>query len=271
MIPLVILDLDGTLIGSDGQVQACVWEELEKLRQHGVRLAVCTGRPAAGVARKVAARLAPTTPHIFQSGAVVAYPQGETLMVSALTEAITRQLIAQARELGYVLELYTPTTLFVERKTHISEAHANMIGVTAIVRDLQEVAAQEPVVRAQWVVTPEQLPAISHQPLAGVEMSLATASALKETYFVSVTKAGVSKGSALRFLADTLKLELVHAMAIGDSSGDIAMLDLVGYPVVMANSPEELKKRYAIIAGDVDDCGVIPALQRALQDDADAP
>ncbi len=265
MIPLVVLDLDGTLIGSSGQVLDCVWETVEKLRVAGVKMAVCTGRPCGGVAQRVAQRLGPNNPHVFQSGAVVAYPDGKTLQVSALREINTKRLIEHARKLSFVLELYTPNEMFVERKTTMSEAHAKMIGINAIVRDLSDVAANEPVVRAQWVLTAEQLEQAADLQLEGAQLSTATSPALKDVYFVSVTQKGVSKGSAVRHLTDILKVKLANTMAVGDSAGDLPMLELVGHPVIMGNAEEDIKARFTHIAGNVDDCGVVPVLKKSLE------
>ena len=264
MIPLVLLDIDGTLIGSSGGVKDCVWEAAEKARAGGVKLAVCTGRPCAGVAQRVAQRLGPNTPHIFQSGALLAYGSGETLQAFALKEALTKGLIEHARSRSLVLELYTPNALFVERKTPLSEAHAKMIGVTAIVHDLNDVAENEPVVRAQWVLRTNQLDAAESFAPAGLQFSQATSPMMPDTLFVSITRKGVSKGAATRELADTLKVSLEDVMGVGDSTGDLPMLELVGYPVVMGNAPEKMRSRFERVVGEVDDCGVVAALEAAL-------
>lgn len=265
MIPLVVLDLDGTVIGSEGIVKPCVYEAAQRYREAGGAVAVCTGRPNAGVAQKVAARLGPSTPHAFQNGAVVCYPDGDPLRVAALREAATLALVEKARELGAVLELYTPTTLYVERKTEMSEAHAKMIGVGAIVSDLQEVAQTEPVVRAQWVVTPAQRALVEALVIEGVQGSVATSPALPGAYFISVTQAGVSKASAVQQLAEAHKVDLRDVMAVGDSEGDVPMLDAVGHPVVMENAPASVRARYDTVAGSVEACGVAGALEEALR------
>ena len=80
------------------------------------------------------------------------------MQVYALKDANTERLIEHARDHGLTLELYSPNALFVERKTPLSEAHAKMLGMNAIVRDLFDVMENEPVVRAQWVVSGEQAP-----------------------------------------------------------------------------------------------------------------
>ena len=265
MIPLVVLDMDGVLVGESGHVRDCVWGAVDRVRAAGVKLAVCTGRPCGGMAQRIAARLGPNNPHIFQSGALIAYPNGEAVRVSALKEAATRKLIDYARQRSFVLELYTPNSMFVERRTPMSEEHSKMIGVHAIVRDLAEVAANEPVVRGQWVLTPEQFPVAMGLEVEGVTKSPASSPALKDTYFISVTQAGVSKGSAVKQLSESLRVKLENVMAVGDSEGDLPMLELVGHPIVMGNAEPKLKRRYPAVAGHVEDCGVVTALDKALK------
>lgn len=264
MIPLIVLDLDGTIIGADGGVRQCVWEAVERVQAAGVKLSACTGRPAAGVALKVAKQLGPRNPHVFQSGALVSDPTGDSLHVAALREAVVLELVEHARELGFALELYTPTTLYVERKTALTEAHAKMIGVNALVRDLREVARIEPVVRGQWVVKLEERAAVEGLSLAGGQLSYATSPALPDTAFVSVTRKGVSKGSAVKLLAEAVGVDLEDVMAIGDSEGDLPLLEAVGHPLVMANASEQLRDRFPTLSQGVEECGAVEALERAI-------
>lgn len=263
MIPLVLLDLDGTVIGSSGQVLPCVWAAVDKLKLAGVRLAVCTGRPRVGVAKRVAERLGPTTPHIFQNGAMTAYADGDTVQLHALKEASTRALIAHARAHNLALEIYTPNALYIERRTPLSEAHEKLIGANAIVRNLGDVAANEPVVRAQWVVNEEQEALALAAQATGVQIATAVSPALKGTAFISVTSQGVSKGSAVRALIASQRLKPENVMAVGDTTGDLPMLEAVGHPVVMADAPASLRERFYTV-GKVDECGVVEALERAL-------
>ena len=264
MIALIFLDLDGTIIGADGTTADCVWEAAGRAREAGIRLSACTGRPGLGVAQRISKRLSPTTPHIFQNGAVIAYPDGELLQVTGLKETATRALIERARDLGLVLELYTPTSLYVERKTDISEAHSKLIGITALVSDLNDIAASEPVIRAQWVIECKHLGEVRNVDVEETQTGVATSPAMADTYFVSVTKAGVSKGSAVQQLTRILKVDPEQAMAIGDSIGDLSMLEAVGFPVVMGGAPEELKERFPTIVPDVENCGAAVALGQAL-------
>lgn len=264
MIPLVVLDLDGTVIGSDGQVRQCVWEAAARACEAGVKVAVCTGRPAFGVALRIAERLGPDNPHVFQSGAHVGYPDGRTIQVTALREADVRALIATARSEGAVLELYTPSELFVERRTTLSERHAKLLGVTAIVRDLEDVAAREPVVRAQWVAPLGEHEALLEGIPEGITAATATSPALPGIAFVNMTRAGTSKASALAALAKHLRVPLKDVMAVGDSENDVPMLDIVGHPRVVANGAPAVLARYERVVPSVEECGAAEALDEAI-------
>lgn len=61
--PATFLDLDGTLVGHTGEVAPEVWSALDKARDSGLVLSVCTGRPSGGIASVIAQRIGPQGPH----------------------------------------------------------------------------------------------------------------------------------------------------------------------------------------------------------------
>src|SRR5699024_2320262 len=264
MLSLVIVDLDGTMIGKSGQVLPCVWQGVDRLLEAGVKLAVCTGRPGMGVALRVAERIGPRNPHIFNNGALVTYVDGDTPHAAALTASDVLDLISHARRLGFILELYTPGGLYIERNNEWSEQHAALLGVDFTVRDLRSVLEDEPVVRAQWMLPAERREEVEKISSPDTELSYATSPAMPGVGFVSVTRSGTDKGSAVRHLAEAMRIPLADIMAIGDSEGDAPMLDAVGHPVLMANATPAIKDRYDAVAGDVENCGVVAAFEEAL-------
>lgn len=264
MLPLVILDLDGTIIGSSGQVLPCVWQGVDRLLAAGVKLAVCTGRPNSGLGLRIAERIGARNPHAFNSGALVTYIDGDTQHVAALKEASAAELVRQSRQLGHALEIYTPGGLYIERNNEYSEQHAALLGVNFTVSDLAQVIRDEPVVRAQWVLPEERRSEVEQLEIPETQQAFATSPGMPGVGFISVTRAGTDKGSAVRHLAEALRVPLNDVMAIGDSEGDVPMLDVVGHPVVMGNASEELKQRYGAVAGEVDNCGVLAAFEEAL-------
>jgi hydroxymethylpyrimidine pyrophosphatase-like HAD family hydrolase len=95
-------------------------------------------------------------------------------------------------------------------------------------------------------------------------MAPAQSEALPGDAFISVTRQGVNKGSAVRFVAQHLGLDLARCAAIGDSFGDLAMLEAVAHPRVMAAAPEALRSRF-INVPDVEHHGARDAIDDLLK------
>ena len=268
MLDLVLLDVDGTLVGSSGFVMDCVWQATDKALEKGLVMSVCTGRPGGGIANKIAERIGPKHPHIFNNGAVISFANGDPLKVYGLKESQSRQFINFARENNLSLELYTPHELYVEKHTDLTEKHHRVLGINGIIRDLEDVIENEPVVRAQWVIPTGALDKVLALEVEGVDNNSATSPTMEGTTFVSITQTGVSKGSALLELAAYFETTPDRVMAIGDSTGDEPMLKVAGHPRVMENSPETLLENYPVIP-HVENCGIVTALGEALSfDDA---
>src|SRR5688572_11767765 len=69
VLPLICLDVDGTLVGSTGSPSDELWTAAERARGRGQRLTLCTARLAAGATRDWAEQLDPDGWHVFHTGA----------------------------------------------------------------------------------------------------------------------------------------------------------------------------------------------------------
>lgn len=135
MVGLVCIDVDGTLVGTGGVVHERVWAAAERVRARGIRLAVCSGRPAFGLARGYAERLDGDAWHVFQNGAsVVHLPSGDSRSRPLPSDAVA-ELVARSRATGRPLELYTDTDYAVESKAPRAPRHAALLGVPYRPRD----------------------------------------------------------------------------------------------------------------------------------------
>lgn len=129
MIELICVDVDGTLVGSSGDVAAEVWPAVERARAAGARLVICSGRPAFGLTRELAERLDPEGWHVFQNGAsIVHLPSGRSRSGHVPRKSVQR-LMDRARRTGRILELYTDTEYAVESTDGRAGRHAGLLGV----------------------------------------------------------------------------------------------------------------------------------------------
>jgi Cof subfamily protein (haloacid dehalogenase superfamily) len=263
MIELICVDVDGTLVGSSGDVLPAVWEAVERARDRGARLAICSGRPAFGLARELAARLDPEGWHVFQNGAsVVHLPSGDTRSTTLPREAVER-LVARARETGRTLELYSDTGYTVESTGERAVRHAGLLGVPFRPRDL--LSLEGGVVRAQWLLSHAEEPAVLVEPHEGLALSPSTSPVMPDTAFISITVPGLDKATAVRAVAAEYGIPLERVMMVGDGANDAGVMRVVGVPVAMGNSEPEILALSRHHVSHVDRGGLIEALDLAAR------
>jgi Cof subfamily protein (haloacid dehalogenase superfamily) len=263
MLPLVMLDIDGTLLGSKSSVSPALLAKVSEVRELGMHLAVCTGRISAGLGLEIAAQLDTEIPHVFHNGAVLAQADGTVFAAETFPKKSAAALLEHARNENLLLEFYSASQYFIERDSELSRMHAELLQLDPVITDLDEVLANETIVRAQWTLYKDDFARAQQLELPEVQLYTARAGHRDDVIFASITKADVSKGAATRALAEHLGFNLKRVMGIGDSEGDTPYLDIVGYPRVMANGDDSIKAKYAVVPA-VDDDGVVTALEQAL-------
>jgi HAD superfamily hydrolase (TIGR01484 family) len=246
--PAVFLDLDGTIIGADGVIPAGVLAAVGEAHERGVAVVVATGRACSGRAQQAAERLSPGTPHVFQAGAVISYPDGSVYKAFMPPRAALHELRCLAREQRLELELYTPGGLYAAEITPAVARHAAVLGVEPQAVNLEQLIETAPVIRAALLLDRSDEERVRQLIPAGLGMHVAYAPAAPDLALVSVTDGPVSKGHAIRYLARQHGLDLRRSVAVGDSPIDRSMLDEVGLPRVVADAVDGLAELYPTVA-----------------------
>lgn len=262
MVRLVCIDVDGTLVGTSGTVLPEVWSAAERARENGIRLAICSGRPAFGNTRDWALRLDADGWHIFQNGAsVLNLATGQSLSEALPPESVVK-LVTRARHTGRILELYSDESYAVESVAHRARAHAGLLGVPFERRAFASL--MRPIVRAQWLLPHDEVSTVLDEPHAGLELSPSTSPVMPDTTFVNMTRRGIDKASAVRALAKAYGVTLREIMLVGDGQNDAAAMRTVGFPVAMGNADSTVRAVARHEVGHVDDAGLAEALELAI-------
>ncbi len=263
MLGLICIDVDGTLVGTGNVVLPEVWDALRQARAAGIYLSICTGRPATGNALAYAQQVDPQGWHIFQNGAsIVNVATGESRS-EELPPELLRQLIDTSRRTGRILETYTDSEYAVEDTSARSVAHAELLGVPFAPRALDSLSGN--IVRAQWLIPYSEQEAVMTEPHEGLSLHPASSPVMPDTLFVSITREGVSKGSAVRQIAKLYGVPLDRVMMVGDGHNDVLAMQEVGYPVAMGNADEQARAAAKYHVGHVDQGGLIEAVALALK------
>ena len=266
MIGLILIDIDGTLVGAGNLVPPGAWTAIAAAQASGRKVALCTGRPCAGNAVAYARRVDPLAAHVFQSGAVVCRPDGHTVHSVVLPPLSYARLVGLARAHDQPLEVYTATSVYVERPNEHTRAHAQAIDLDVIERDLLALPGDETIVRVQWIVAWANWPiieALTAQDTA-LQISVATHPDLVETCFSSVTARGVSKASAAAWLATHYGLGLEHVAMIGDGDNDLEAVQAAGLGIAMGNGTETVRRAADLVVGTLNHGGLAEAIEAAL-------
>lgn len=83
-------------------------------------------------------------------------------------------------------------------------------------------------------------------------------------HHVHITNSKASKGFGTKYVRERLSLNKENCLGVGDSSGDLPMLNECGVKVVMGNADDEVKTQGDIVIGDFADDGLIEFIKSIL-------
>lgn len=270
MIRLLAIDIDGTLLDSDGRVPEANVRALARASEAGVEIALATGRRYE-FARPVFDPLPGPLTLILNNGAIVKTRSGETLARHPLPRDIARDLLARVpycRD-GAAVTFDRPGAQVVfetidwdhPRHHRFFAANRPYLGES---NPLEDCLIEDPVQLmfsggcADMRTVFDELQDAARAGLCSVTL---TEYLHRDFSLVDILRAGVSKGSTLRAWAEQRGIGPGEVMAIGDNHNDVEMLEFAGTAVVMGNACAELKARGWAETASNDDCGFARAVE----------
>lgn len=263
---LLVVDIDGTLLGSEGGISAEDKEALAAAQRAGIMVCLSTGRASQGC-RWIVDELSLDGYHVFFDGALVSGPDRE-LYVEPLGRGVVKEVVEFVRKNDIYLELYSATDYFVEWENWATEIHRNYFKLEPMVVDFAELGGGEKFIKGGLITRDAEEVAKAKSFRNRFDRSLRFSVARSPAYpgveFINVLAPEVSKGKALTALASHLGVSLSEVMAIGDGTNDISLLSIAGLAVAMGNAPDEVKAVAHRVTEDVGRSGVAAAVKKFL-------
>ena len=264
---LLIVDIDGTLLGEDRTISVEDREALAKVGEQGIQVCLSTGR-ATIACLSIIERLSLDGYHIFFDGALVTNLEtGEEVYAQPISPEIVKQAIDFSHSNDINLELYSATHYLVERETSWV-AYRRFFGIEPTVVDFSEVWKRERIVKGGLLVeSPQEAERVEYfqRHFEGrLQLSWARTPAFPGVDFINVIAPEVSKGKALEALASYLGVPLAQVIAIGDGTNDIPVLSVAGLGIAMDNAPDEVKAVADYVTLHIDHSGVAAAINKFL-------
>ena len=250
---LLAVDLDGTLLRSDGRVDEADIAAIRELRAAGVTVTIVTGRLHSG------ALFAANTCGIegaigCMEGSHLVEVAGKTLHHHAMTPADTQALRQAFGAHGLASFVFEADGIHHDER---GEAYARYVSTWSPRMRVVEEALDERV----WANGPLAAVAIGDE--AEVAAAYAELRAHADRIFsvsfavslcpgkhaVLVRAAGPNKGTALRALCEGAGCTLADAVAVGDWVNDVPMFEVAGRSFVMGETPDHVRKKATDVLG----------------------
>ncbi len=264
---LLIIDVDGTLVGKSGTISTADKGAVIKALRSGMKVSLSTGRVAQSCVG-IINELSLAGYHMFFDGAWVGNFKGEEVYAQPVKKEVVRRAVEFARLNDIYLELYSATNYFIERETWATRVHREFFGIVPTKVDLTTLWDKERIIKGELFVSSseEDTQARTFENRFGdrLRFSWANTPAFPGVYFVNVVDPGVSKGKALEALASHFGVSMEEVMAIGDGVNDIPLLSTAGLAIAMGNAPDELKAVADHVTLDVEHSGLAAAVDKFL-------
>jgi Cof subfamily protein (haloacid dehalogenase superfamily) len=273
MIRLLAIDIDGTLLDSDGRLPDAHRAAVLEAHACGISIALVTGR-SFHFAMPMAKLLSVPLILVCNNGALVKNEAGETVMRHVLPRDAARDVLAETRRyedsVAIVFDRPDERQIVFER---MDWSHPNRSGyfeknkayITQSMGPLADALTEDPIqVMFNGSVVPMRAlaAALRALPVADQCSVALTEYERRDFSLVDVNGAGCSKGSTLARWVERRGLARHEVMAVGDNLNDVEMLDFAGTAVVMGNAADAIKQRRYLSTGTNDEGGLAAAIRR---------
>ena len=257
---LIAIDLDGTLLNSQGRVSDRTGRALKAAVEAGIVIAPATARWYQAAIRPFDA-LGLQVAAIASAGADVRSMDGEVIEQRFLDGDFALFIADLCDRAGWNATLSTPGHSY-RRANELPAWAANapewLKPVTTFAGSHLDQALS---------VLAEAAPGDRHMPeleaWAG-RASIFSAVSFNGDALLTITAPGVDKGSALRALCGSLGIALSDAVAIGDSEGDIPMFTVAGTSIAMADGAPAALAAASRTTASADEDGVAAYIESVL-------
>lgn len=246
---LLAINIDGTLLQSNGRLHKSTKEAIEYVQQKGIYVTLVTSRSFPS-AKKVAKALKLGSLIVTHSGAYIASSRDKPIFVKRIAEDITYEMVR-------LLEGFSCQMRLVHEKFALankSKLNNNMLAKTVFssgdpifysqqfVDSLSDTILDDPVNPPKIEVYFEDETDLQDAKAAIKGMFTEIDIIQLNNLRIDIMPAGVSKLNGLLYLADHLDIARSEMVVIGDGIDDLGMIEAAGLGVAMGNAPVEVKK-----------------------------
>ena len=273
-VRLIALDMDGTLFNNQGEISPKDRETLKKATESGVAVAVATGRAYSELPIEMLYDVGIHYAITGNGSAVYRLPNKECVFSDCLDNDVVCDIIRELEELDIYYDVYVEGLVYCPksvchniRKMDMPESLYEHIEKTRIVVDdlpeyIKGTGKQVEKATINFALLEDGTYLDRDRTTEILERYPQVQYLCGGFHNWEFTRAGVTKGTGLRFLAERIGVDMDQTMACGDSENDLFMLKEAYVAVAMENATEQIKQTANYVTLSNDESGVAYAVER---------
>ena len=262
-IRMIAIDLDDTLLTDDITVTEHTVRTIGRAKQKGVEVVIATGRMyTTALPYGKMLKLGDIPMMLFSGALIQTVDTGRILYHDPISTAHATQLLALAKEHGWMMQTYIDDVLRVPVHNHWIDEYESITGITANV--VGDAFYQPPGSPSKILAYGEKeeltnMMALIEEAMPGVFTLMRS----KET-FLEIVRKGIDKGTGLQHLCDYFHIPAENVMAIGNSPNDVGMLQRAGFSVAVGNAEDKIKDMADYITETNNHDGVAAVIEKFI-------
>lgn len=257
---LVAVDMDGTLLDTNGKIRNETALAIKKTINNGVQFIVSTGRPIQGI-KKYNDILNLKGPAITYNGAmIVSLENGEILYEQSLKKSDAKKILNIGNKNEITMCVWSKNQLYVNILNDKVNNYIKLSGVKPILIYNYQELLEKPISKILWYDTVEKLEEVKKE--LSFDLFEEVTFCNTQPIFLEFFNSRVSKGEALKFIGKIYSISTHEMIAIGDGANDLSMIQYAGLGVAMGNASIEIKNCAQFITASNDENGVGKVLEK---------
>lgn len=264
MYKLIALDMDGTLLNSQGEISTRNKQAIAAAVAQGTKVMLASGRPLEGMTQALAELgMTSDTDYVacYNGSLVYRVADKQLLRSQTITGADAKKLALLATELGvhvhaFSLELGLITPVHNKYTDH----EADINGLDISLYDFTELADDAVILKVMMIDEPTRLSAaIAELPDSVYQQYNILQSA---PFFLEFLHKQSHKGIGVSAVAELFGINAGEVICMGDAGNDKQMIEYAGLGVAMANASDDIKAIADHITLSNNDSGVAEVIEK---------
>ena len=289
MYKLVVVDLDGTILNSYGEISETTKESVKKCLEKGAKIVIASGRPIDSI-KTIANELGIEEYFIAGNGALIYdLKKDEIIYENYMKKEKVLEIIKICEDNSISYNVYTDKTILTTNlkfnvlyyyKENLKKEENKKTNVSIVenmynyVKNLNEekflkiticdesATIFNSIVRTLKEINDVEILEVSHMSRKIIKQG--TEEIPLEYYYTEISAKNVDKWDAVEYLARKLNIKNEEIIAIGDNINDKKMIENAGLGVAMEGSAPDVINVASIVTASNDNNGVAKILEKYI-------